>query len=598
MIEGVPGYLKYRVLDTSGNVVIADLPHLHQSQWTVEGYQAGSKGLGHFQIPLYPPNATSEYALAKRDYDKLDENYRVEGYLGDVISGAPRFSGVIREFSRRRESFVIGGYDSILAAEAQQVFPGESVNGTTYDVFNQYLGRNLLSYGDDFSTGSLSGYTQVSGTWTLGSDGYGSYVTTNGSSERYIYTNSSWANSVYQPLHVLKVIGSIALDAATVALHAFLGFVGGNGDSWVGGQVNVNTNGTVDAFIYTRSSGVYTAQASAINIFPSYTVTATNSPLLVEIQLIGYYTISGGVASNLVYHLLVNGKDVCQWSYGNPAGISGNIGVRQAGGGAGSTVKVYELTFKSRAAVGHQTPLAFQQGSTLSGANGTTQRIAQIWSGQTFLDIWNTCAATEGWEYRKTPAAGANADQIDFGSALGTDYSVDGQVRFVEDENLVDIDEESNLELFSSSLRFSTASGPNSVGGTIVYDNLTAINKYGIWDDTDQNLGVSDFSIARGYAKRASLLRGTPRQGKTVTVVRDPRTADAFRELDYIEVHAPSRNYDHAKMRVLGYTFTEGSPQMTLVCDQYPINQRRALTRVTRRIRDNLQTVGNQFANR
>jgi hypothetical protein len=63
--------------------------------------------------------------------------------------------------------------------------------------------------------------------------------------------------------------------------------------------------------------------------------------------------------------------------------------------------------------------------------------------------------------------------------------------------------------------------------------------------------------------------KGTPGASYTARVIRDPSTADRYRELDYVTINAPTLGINHKKMLVLARTFTEGSPEETLVLGQY-----------------------------
>ena len=53
-------------------------------------------------------------------------------------------------------------------------------------------------------------------------------------------------------------------------------------------------------------------------------------------------------------------------------------------------------------------------------------------------------------------------------------------------------------------------------------------------------------------------------RGRSPDDLRDPSTADRFRELDYITIHDPEMGINMLKVLVMARTFTEGSPEETL----------------------------------
>src|SRR5215469_2344328 len=156
--EGIPGRLKYRVLDqNSGAVLVPDRPHLHQSQWTVMALLPGSPSagsIGKFVIPLHPPGS-EEFRAAKQWYDLLGPGQRIEGYLGDVITGSPKFSGVftVDGYYQDFRSFRVGGADTLWWLQQSQVFPGETIlsGQTGILLVPQFTGTQEVIWGDNFA---------------------------------------------------------------------------------------------------------------------------------------------------------------------------------------------------------------------------------------------------------------------------------------------------------------------------------------------------------------------------------------------------------------------------------------------------------------
>jgi hypothetical protein len=195
----------------------------------------------------------------------------------------------------------------------------------------------------------------------------------------------------------------------------------------------------------------------------------------------------------------------------------------------------------------------------------------------TFLDIWTLAATLEGWYWRLTPvsmvtnaATFYNLATVDFNTAalIGTDHS--GDIRFVEGDNLLSIRQQGNADTFGSDLQFNGYADSSS-GGVHNARNLTAMLKYGWFSGVSMSLNVQDYVGLYRQGGQASTNRGTPGASYVAKVLRDAGTADKFRELDYITIHAPSIGINNLKLLVLAYTFDEGQPTQTLTLGQYGV---------------------------
>jgi hypothetical protein len=139
LVEGVPGYLKYRVVNRiTGAEIISDLKHPHASTWTIRAMTPGgaaSAAIGSFSIPLFAPGSEA-FKANWADYKQLmpgsGEGLRVEAYKGDVFGGAPFAAGVITsvdiDTGTSTPTLVLNGMPDPWTATTQRFFPGENTS--------------------------------------------------------------------------------------------------------------------------------------------------------------------------------------------------------------------------------------------------------------------------------------------------------------------------------------------------------------------------------------------------------------------------------------------------------------------------------------
>jgi len=567
-------YLQYQVLHpVTGTVLISNLQHTNSDKWDVRFMQGASSAasIGTFEIPLIPPGAEGHKA-AKADYDKLDYGQRIEGYLGKVGAGDPKFSGVIRKLPKDIGRYSITGEDSISLLRDMRTNRSEYLSLGTDKLFKFALRGWSLVKGDDF-TGDLSAYTN-NASWTQATypDNTGMKCVTNSTTGgiKWLYTTTSYANANYADCFVEGIFRVTMGTDATIAGEAGIVAALTDTNNYIYARafaryVAASTRWEIDAEIHQVSAGVDTRKAR----LPIAIVMASNPLRLAPLQLIGKRgTFAGGTftpdsaGADYLWRLVLNGYDGnCTWvQTGAGASTSGAVGLRWfANAGGAPQVWATQLCFANRTAM-------FQNGAVTVGSLA----IAQTLSEAQHLDIIHQAAITEGFQFRKNPKTGLNNDTMDFG-AIGADLTA--SVRFTEGDNLVTpgVSLEPNAEAPATDIRLQIAPGPDAA--EIVYRNLSAsgISKYGWRTETVQAQNMADTKSAINLSKTVSDLKAKPGTAKRFTVYRDAATADKWREGDTVLVHQPTSAIFNAPVLVQGYTFYGGKPTMDIIGDQYSL---------------------------
>lgn len=274
------------------------------------------------------------------------------------------------------------------------------------------------------------------------------------------------------------------------------------------------------------------------------------------------------------FRMAVNGKD---------AGIAGAVWVSDNVGQYLTPLGTYFSAAASGTAQAWFANLVGISGQQKTFAQGTYSSPGMLINnqlsnaGQSYLDINVAAASAEGQYIRYTPSRLSTTTNIDGRTAysLGTwDYGVtpgtdrSASVVFIEGDNLIDASIEPNAEFFATKTR-AVGVPLNDSGGTAEWINVISANTYGIWEDNTPIVGPTDWTLLRRAAATVIANKTNLNNAKTITVARDPQTADVWRELDYVTVHAPTIGLNHVKALVMAYDFTEGSQTQTLWLDQF-----------------------------
>jgi len=607
MQEGVPGYLKYRVLDSNtGAVIIADLPHLHESSWRVFALQKGFPGsasIGDFKIPL-PAPGTELFKDNEATYALLGVGQRVEAFLGDVITGSPKFSGVITKLNQPlAANWEISGSDTLWWLQQSQVFPGEQMEAFQETagffateqgprgLFTRLLGTREVVWDDDFAgwSGSphpnSSDYTNSSWTFTSADlyNGLPALTTSVVSpTEAHVVTNTTWNLSTEYAWCAVIIQGTllVAPDINATSEAGILLLSDANAQNCILARAvarfsNSPLGVAVDAEIWTRTSGTYTMVAQKQNVFsgllafsyddtggsPGYTfpfeVTATMWPQVLA-------------SGNPVITLAINGTDTGLNTNVTPPLSSGGIGLRcsPAPGAGGNPISatVNRLTFQYRtsqaiALIGTD---RFQPGTVATGTGTINDQLAG--NGQSHLDLMLLASIADGFWLRKNPGFGYKSDTIDFAASPGSDLSQ--SIVFEEDLNIQDAQVAPVADLFATDAKVNGIPGDNS-GGNITWRARAATGNM-VLTDTVTDVAIPGYALLSKYSRVVQTRKSNPMQATQVVVVRTADTADKWRELDYITVHIPTLRIYRQKSQVVGYEFTEGSLTQTLYLSQVP----------------------------
>jgi hypothetical protein len=571
--------LKILIRDpVSGTVVVPDLAHLTGGFAKCNGIQgaaAGSVAIGSCDFPLIPPGA-QEYAVARRDYDLLTYNQRIEVYEGKV-AGDPVWTGVITKLPKDSANFHLGGDDSLANAKKARTGRTEALTLATDKLFRFALRDYSLTAGGDpvgTFTGTLGAYVNGGG-WAIAAHPDDASIQTvqnsdNSGGEKNLTSTVLYGNGTYTDCFVeaiFRLTGHTGAGNSSAALVA----AWTDANNMVMGRLFVRyvTTPTVrwelDAEIWQKVASVWSLK-SRVPIVAAPTV----MPFLTQLQLSGKRgTLAGTTFTpdpagpDYMWRLMMSDFDPgCSWvNVGAGAGTSGSYGLYwlSTGGGA-PTVYATQLCFANR--INQFTPGAITAG---------VRSVSQVFSDSTMLDVAVLAAQSEGCRIRKDPKAGLGADLMNFG-ALGSDLTA--SVLFQEGVNL---DTEASKVVPNAQAPTTDEGVLLSAGQSVAglhWRNLspTGIPKYGWITENVQAGGISSFLAAQTLGKLLATMKASPGIAKTLRVYRDASTKGKFREQDTIQVHSVKLGLIRQAVLVLGWTLWDGETFMDIIGDQYPAN--------------------------
>lgn len=576
--EPIPIRFAFRVIDAnSGAVIAANLVHLHQSTGTVRALQRGYPGsttIGSLTILLAPPT-TAEGMANRTVYLSLAIGQKVEGYLGDVVAGTPRVSGVITKINRYlAQPWTIECQDTLYWLQQSQVLPGETLDAGTSgkQIVQQFSGTQEVVWDDDFSGWNggthpnSSDYTVSGFSFTASDPNLGlPALTATAAATSYAlitspYTEASEYSASSISIHGTMTPGSNASFAGEASI--FL-LTDANALNGVLAGVFVRQSGGLvcDARIYLQNAGVYTLEQQAANVLPPLAVGAFQFEVTAVV-----YTSQG--PSNFWLRLLVNGQD-SGLSYLLPV-TNGRVGIRFSPQAAGSpAIYVNRLQFHAR--TGNIFAGGWGTNRFAAGTQNTNRSVynAIVGNGQTHLDMMLLASSLDGFWLRKNAGAGPKADSLDYAASPGTDLSTS-----IVFEEGVNIDASGTLvgpvaEIFSTDVKMNAIPGQDS-GGQITWGTIGKVGDI-VVTNTVVDLGTPGFSLLASYAEEVQKRAANPLQAVQVAVIRTADTADAWRELDFVTVHIPSLNVLHQKAQVVGWTWDESSTTQTVYLNEFPL---------------------------
>ena len=604
-IEPVISYLRIRVVATfnSGNKEITnDLPHLHQTHIDVVAFQPGNPGssaLGSFSIPLHPPG-TEGYAAAKAIYDQLDYIQRVECYIShDGKSlGKLYYAGIItgiRKAYGQNPVFELTGVADTGLANLSKPFPGEYLlfgytagGGTpaTYRQARNFFGTNELGAADNFNPFTIGNYTSTnlpsltSGTWTGTTD-----------DGLTVASCSTGTGAV-----LLSKTGAIAGDSLDGQYVEISGRLAPSTDATNAGKFgvglsksNANCNDCVVVYaVAYQPAGhwkidvhvdVYTAGVLAGTTFTASLTDPINvlDPVQRLPLTLGLW-VGGTGGSPYPVAVTVNGKLITNG--GTTTTVNGlDFGVATAypflfyGTPASGSAISYHANLIQEVRVADDLSTAAFKSGTIGSPAASLDRFSS--PGPTFLEVWSRAATREGWYWRYTPQAYTVGTRtlgtVDFTADPGTDRGTSKSVVFSSaDGTLVDLQVSANADQFVAATVAAGTPGSGS-GGIAPWRDIATMQKYGVVEDQILSVLPVNFSELRraAYGANSNRINLGSAGSKTAVVLRDPRTADVWRELDKVMIHCPEIGINYLVARVLAYTFDEGHATQTLTLDQF-----------------------------
>lgn len=598
-VEPVLTYLRYRVVDrtnltASGFVeIVSDLAHLHQSTWTIRSMQQGAPGavaIGDFTVRLHPPGSDGFWANLTQ-YQKLfpgsGEGYRVEAYIGETAAlSKPTYAGIITSVTLSTENgglFELNGHTDEWLASAQRTYPGEILHSNAYDtvtILNTFLGHQVVNLTDQFNPYTSANYTStslpggVNGAWTATTDANGinsNVVTSSTGTGAVLINKTSFAvgdtlnTQIVECVGRLRPNGTSAVNAGKMGL-GFSASSANASDSIVC-YVTAKWNSTTSRYDLDAHIDAYVATVLSSPVTYTNVLTSVDDPdgwIPLNLQILQQFI--GGVGT---IRFIVNGSPV------NTIGTGPTYGLNPI-----FPMLVYNVPVSGSSPAYYTNLLG---GTRLNLSNSYFPAGAQdspthkFRANQalppTFLDMWTICATLEGWYWRFNVQTAPNAvapwlGSVDIGVAPGTDHSAD--IVFEEGRNALWARQQGNADIFGSDLQFNGYADSSS-GGIHYGRNIAAMVKYGWLSGVGMSLSVQDYAGLQRQGAQVAANRGTPGASYVVQVLRDPATADKFRELDSITLHYPSLGLYNKKLLVVSYTFAEGQATQTLTLGQYGV---------------------------
>ena len=591
-MEGVTSLLRIRVInrfDAGNSEVTNDLPHLHQSSWTVVAMQPGNPGnsaLGSFTIPLHPPG-TEQFRAAKAIYDQLRRYQRVEAYIShDGASlGKLAFAGIvtgIRKTYGDTPTYELSGASDVELAKMSRPFPGEFLGkDVTSAMVKSYLGTNELGASDAFNPFTPANYTSTNlvgataGTWTgTTDDGLNVVSCTTGSGAALISKTGASANDRWHTQYV-EMTGRLkpssdAANAGAVGIGITNSSANTN-DIVYSSVVSYVQNGryVVDGYLTVYTGGSLIRQTVVKDALTNLDDPDGFIPVTIGVLC----TTAGNATGAATASLVINGRVVfgqypCP-DMGTTVHYPALLFAIPSTGSA--TCYLTNLAQFTRFTTdGLSTAAAFGNGSISTSTHSLGFGVDP---GPSFLETWTRLATRDGWYWRYTPqpyvVGTRTLGTVDFAPDPGSDLTA--SVIFRRDAgNLVSLDFNNNADPLSADVALSGQSTPDG-GGIAYWRDLGTLGTYGVIQDEAISFTHSDFNTLRRAAKQvnANKIALDTLGAKTAVVLRDPQFADTYRELDKITIHDPEMGCNYQSCRIMARTFTEGNPLETLILDQF-----------------------------
>lgn len=586
-------------------LITDNLPHLHAS-YTVQAMQPGnpsSSAVGSFTIDLHPPGSEG-CAAAQAITDQLDYYLRVEMYeshdgasLGKLVFAGP-ITG-IDKIDGENAHYTLTGASDLQYANLSRPFPGETLSivyglagaPSTYNQARNYFGANEPGACDSFSPYTPTNYVSTNllgltaGTWTSTTDDGLDVVSCSSGTGAVLLSKTGAIAQDLRHTQYVEISGRLLPSShATNAGRMGVGLSASNTEC---------TSFAIVGYVTAKKNGLHWDLDATITAYFNGTATGTHtisSALTTVDDPEGYIPLTIGWLdmNQLGTAFLVNGKAIFNWTSTPQNDIIFNFGGNPPAGGctaypfvhfgapASGTATVYaaNLIHEVRYSDDQNPDTAAFKSGTIGTPAHSLQAFAD--SAPTFLEVWTRAATREGWYWRYTPSAFVSGKRtlgaVDFTSDPGTDLGTAKQVVFDQPGggNLISLQFSANADQFASGTAASSVAGTDG-GGVAYWRDISSITKYGVIDDQSLAVTAANFSEQRAASRQITSNRVNLSGigSKSALVLRDPETADKWRELDKVMIHNPRLGINYQVCRVLAYTFDEGQTTQSLILDQF-----------------------------
>lgn len=519
-----------KVLTINGSIIADPLPASNITFNEVLSFPANRR-LASFSVDLIPPRGANSHYI--HVYKQLDYMQRVELYEEET-TGTPVFSGYIIDQATDLNAWSIGGQEWLgkLGQRRTGHYQPYPFTGLVTDMLLWILDTWRYLFFDDF-TGTLSSWTQVSGTWSISSE---QMITTGGGPTWQITTPLSLSSSQDDEFKVrIEFESEPKADTWT---QIFTIFQSGT-FPWL---LTISHTATEDktnflltqsgASDFTRDAGEYESPYEVISSVEFY-----------------IYDTAGG---NQTCEVWLNGRQF-MLSDSTNRGLGGNFLIQTDQSGA-----IFD-----NAIIFYRNPF-IQQGIIDTSPTQTLGVGIYEPPQDTYLDVMQFLVNLLNFEWRTTAGIGIGGDSLDAAVEVGSDLS--GIVRFEEGVNLTNLNLTPSGNKITTWFRFAGQGNDVNMALAEIYDK-SAIDTFGIIENQLSNQRVSTVNLARQVASNELVKVKDGDAALTANVYVNP-TMPEFRVGDTVWVKSTVPDFDQS-VKVIQIDHVSGSDVKAITFESF-----------------------------
>ena len=519
-----------KVLTIDGSIIADPLPASGITFNEVLSFPANRR-LASFSVDLIPPRGANSHYI--HVYKQLDYMQRIEIYEEET-TGTPVFSGYIIDQSTDLNAWSISGQEWLgkLGQRRTGHYQPYPFTGLVTDMLLWILDTWQYLFFDDF-TGTLSAWTQVSGTWSISSE---QMVTTGGGPNWQILTSLSLSSSQDNEFKVRVEFESE--PKANTWTQTFTVFQSGL-YPWLLTLSHTATEDKTNFLLTQSGASDFTRDAGEYEL--PYEVISS-----VEFYI---YDTAGG---NQTCEIWLNGRQF-MLSDSTNRGFGGNLLVQtdQTGAKFDNVIIFYRDPF-------------MQQGTIDTSPTQTLGVGIYEPPQDTYLDVMQFLVDQLNFEWRTTSGIGVGGDSIDAAVEVGSDLS--GIVRFEEGVNLTNLNLTPSGNKITTWFRFAGQGNDVNMALAEIFDK-SAIDTFGIIENQLSNQRISTVNLARQVASNELVKVKDGDAALTANVYINP-TMPTFRVGDTVWVKSTVPDFNQS-VKVIQIDHISGSDVKAITFESF-----------------------------